>query len=105
MKVIFRIPLALSILFTRPCAAQDAIKDITWYIRHCPFSTVTPTLPTFPDKDFPVTDFGAIPDGHTLNTEAFRKAITACSAAGGGRVIVPSGKWLRGNDITPRRKL
>jgi hypothetical protein len=35
------------------------------------------SLPTFPDKDFPVTDFGAIPDGHMLNTEAFRKAITA----------------------------
>ncbi len=32
-------------------------------------------MPTFPDKDFTITDFGAIPDGHTLNTEAFRKAI------------------------------
>jgi polygalacturonase len=96
MKVIFGIPLALSILCARPCAAQEGTKDITWYIRHCPFSTVAPTLPTFPDKDFPVTDFGAIPDGHTLNTEAFRRAITACSAAGGGRVIVPSGKWLCG---------
>jgi polygalacturonase len=110
MKAILTILLASSTLSAPPCAAQDAAtsspdattsprdagKAISWYIAHCPFPTQTPILPTFPDKDFTITDFGAIPDGRTLNTEAFRKAITACSAAGGGRVIVPSGKWLSG---------
>jgi polygalacturonase len=96
MKAILAMLFALSLAATHPAAAQDAAKDISWYIGHCPFSTKAPVLPTFPQKDFTITDFGAIPDGHTLNTEAFRKAITACSAAGGGRVIVPSGKWLSG---------
>src|SRR5580658_4510316 len=90
--------LALSILAAgpRPASAQDGAKEISWYVDHCPFPMQTPVLPALPDKDFAITDFGAIPDGHTLNTEAFRKAITACSVAGGGRVIVPSGNWLTG---------
>src|SRR5580692_11723272 len=96
MKAILSMLLALSLAATHPADAQDAAKNISWYIEHCPFPIKAPILPTFPDKNFTITDFGAIPDGHTLNTEAFRKAITACSAAGGGRVIVPSGKWLSG---------
>lgn len=50
--------------------------------------------PQFPDNDFPVTDFGAIGDGRTDCRPAFAHAIRACSEAGGGRVIVPSGEFL-----------
>lgn len=53
-------------------------------------------VPEFPDTDFNITDFGAIGDGTTLNTDAFKKAIAACNEAGGGKVIVPSGKFLTG---------
>lgn len=52
--------------------------------------------PEFPDKDFLITDFGAVADSVTLNTEAFRAAIEACNAAGGGRVVVPQGVFLTG---------
>ena len=52
--------------------------------------------PKFPKKDFNVTKYGAVADGKTDCTEAFRKAIEACSKAGGGRVVVPKGEFLTG---------
>jgi|WetSurMetagenome_2_1015567.scaffolds.fasta_scaffold66603_2 polygalacturonase len=52
--------------------------------------------PTFPNRDFPVTKFGAVADGKTDCTRAFRDAIAACQAAGGGRVVVPEGSFLTG---------
>lgn len=50
--------------------------------------------PTFPDQDFPVVAFGAVGDGTTDCYDAFRRAIDACHAAGGGRVVVPAGEYL-----------
>jgi len=52
--------------------------------------------PLFPNKDFNVLVFGAAADGKTDCTEAFRQAIEACHAAGGGQVIVPEGIFLTG---------
>lgn len=52
--------------------------------------------PVFPDAVFPVTDFGAVGDGRTDDTDAFLAAITACHRAGGGHVTVPPGSWLVG---------
>ena len=49
----------------------------------------------FKDRDFPIADFGAKPDG-TLCTDAFARAMAACENAGGGRVVVPAGKWFSG---------
>ncbi|MCF7688210.1 MAG: glycoside hydrolase family 88 protein, partial [Cephaloticoccus sp.] len=50
--------------------------------------------PTFPDRDFPITNFGAHME--TDCTTAITAAIAACHAAGGGRVVVPPGLWLTG---------
>lgn len=54
------------------------------------------TIPTFPDRNFPITGYGAKNDGKTDNTAAIGKAIDACTAAGGGHVVVPSGTFLTG---------
>ncbi len=52
--------------------------------------------PAFPGRVFAVTDFGAVGDGEKDCTQAMSKAIAACRAAGGGRVLVPKGRFLTG---------
>ncbi len=52
--------------------------------------------PRFPDRDFVITDFGAVADGKADATAAIRRAIEACHAAGGGRVVIPAGTWNTG---------
>ena len=52
--------------------------------------------PVFKEQSFKITKYGAKGDGKTKNTEAFKKAIEACSSAGGGKVLVPKGKWFTG---------
>jgi len=61
-----------------------------------PFEMTLPQPPRFPDREFDLFDYGGVADGRTLNTQAFAKAIAACNKAGGGRVIVPPGRWLTG---------
>jgi polygalacturonase len=71
-------------------------KEVAWYIANAPFKMQEVIVPVFQQKNFSIADFGAVNDGHTLNTEAFAKTIAACAAAGGGKVIVPKGTWLTG---------
>lgn len=52
--------------------------------------------PRFAARDFEITRFGAVGDGEKKCTEAIAKAIQACSAAGGGHVVVPKGTFLTG---------
>lgn len=52
--------------------------------------------PMFPARDFDITRYGAVGDGTTSCSKAFRDAIAACAAAGGGRVAVPAGRFLTG---------
>lgn len=56
-------------------------------------------LPKIPARDFVITDFGAKPGGETDARPAIMAAIKAASAQGGGRVVLPSGKWLSNGPI------
>lgn len=51
---------------------------------------------SFPDLEISITEYGAIGDGLTKNSEAFKEAIKQVNAKGGGKVIVPRGVWLTG---------
>ncbi len=53
-------------------------------------------VPEFPDRDFPITQFGAVGDDQTDSTDAFAAAINRCHEAGGGRVLVPEGVFRTG---------
>ncbi|MFT3783965.1 MAG: glycoside hydrolase family 28 protein [Nibricoccus sp.] len=50
--------------------------------------------PVFAARDYTITDFGAVAGADA--TAAIAKAIAACNAAGGGRVVVPQGEWTTG---------
>jgi unsaturated rhamnogalacturonyl hydrolase len=50
--------------------------------------------PIFPNRDYPITDFGAASGADA--SLAIEKAIAACHAAGGGRVVVPPGEFVTG---------
>ncbi len=52
----------------------------------------TPAKP----RRYLVTAYGAVAGGTTLNTIAIQKTIDACSATGGGVVVVPKGVFLSG---------
>src|SRR5436190_10844205 len=52
--------------------------------------------PVFPARDFDITRYGAKGNGVQDATGAIGQAIAACTAAGGGRVVVPAGRFLTG---------
>ena len=52
--------------------------------------------PRIARRTFPVTRYGAKGDGASDCTAAFQRAIAACAAAGGGRVVFPGGTFLTG---------
>ncbi|CAD5257032.1 MULTISPECIES: glycoside hydrolase family 28 protein [unclassified Imperialibacter] len=54
------------------------------------------TEPVIPNYRVSLLDFGGMPDGATLNTDAFAKAIEAIVSKGGGHLVVPRGIWLTG---------
>ena len=52
--------------------------------------------PKFSKRVFDITRYGAKQGSSNDSTQAIRKAIEACAAAGGGRVVVPAGDFLTG---------
>ena len=61
-----------------------------------PFGEFNFKRPQFPDKEVNIADFGAEEGGEIKVTEAINNAIKQLSESGGGKVIVPHGKWLTG---------
>lgn len=64
---------------------------------------VNPALPSIPKHTFNVTRFGALGDGAKDNTTNIQSAINAASAAEGGVVEFPAGKYLSGPLTLPSR--
>lgn len=86
----------ICLLMTVVMQATAQVKDYGKYYNDLPVKMKQVSMPQIPHYQVLLTDFGAVGDGLTLNTEAFRKAIDALSTKGGGKLIVPAGLWLTG---------
>lgn len=49
------------------------------------------------EKRYIITDYGAVGNGQTLNTDAIQKAIDKCAGNGGGILVVPEGVFVTGS--------
>ena len=79
------------------CAATVSAQQYTTVeAPEAPFAFEPLEMHVFPDRDFPITKYGAKPGDVKATTAAFAKAMAACNKAGGGRVVVPAGEWLTG---------
>jgi len=55
------------------------------------------TIPSFAQqKIFDITNYGAVGDAKSVATKQVQSAIDACNAAGGGKVLVPTGTFVIG---------
>ena len=81
------------------CPSTTIVEDIIdpAIYTSLPFKMDKVEQPTFPDYSVNIIDFGAKPDGITLNTKAINDAIQQVNAKGGGKVIIPEGLWLTGH--------
>jgi len=91
---VIRRSLAVCIGLVAGCASHAEIQQDGWTQVPSILKRIVP--PKFSTREFNVTQFGAVADGQASNTKAFRDAIAACAKSGGGRVLVPAGKFLTG---------
>lgn len=77
-------------------AAESAPKD-DWAEMHVILARIK--APVFPDRDFVITDYGAVAGGTVDARPAIVKALAACVAAGGGRVVIPAGVFLTNGPV------
>lgn len=90
--IILMICMLLALIVVPAEAAEE--KEFSWSIAEEILAKISD--PVFPDYSVNVLDFGAVPDGKTLCTDAFKAAIEHVNKMGGGKVIVPKGEYLTG---------
>ena len=93
MKKIFSIVCACLLALS---AQANSIDKYDALYENLPFKMEKVTRPQFPANEVNLKDFGAVGDGSTLCTDAFKKAIEALEQKGGGKLIVPQGVWFTG---------
>jgi len=91
--------IVMSVLLSCAVKAQWSAaleQEIKSYTSNLPFPMPQIQLPHIPAYQVSIVDFGAVADGHTMNTKAINDAIRACAKKGGGTVVIPPGMWLTG---------
>jgi polygalacturonase len=96
-KHLIYITLCIIFLFLTSCITrQKGAPPVSARFIDVEFDMPTIAEPVIPEYTVTITEFGAVSDGRTLNTQAFADAIEAVTKKGGGRVIIPRGIWLTG---------
>lgn len=90
--------LAILLFMMNGCSQEsrkkEAVKTITF--QNIEFEMPGIPEPVIPGNEVNIVDFGAVPGGVEINTDAFAAAIDAVTKNGGGRVTIPAGIWLTG---------
>lgn len=81
---------------SQPAGSSAQAEETDHIYENIEFDMPRVAEPSFNNYSVNITDFGAVGDGLTKNTEAIAKAIDEVAANGGGRVVVPRGIWLTG---------
>lgn len=71
-------------------------EDYGSYYKNLPVNLPVVSAPVIPENTVNIKDYGGVGDGMTLNTDAFKKAISALEKKGGGHLVVPEGIWMTG---------
>lgn len=87
-------PLAAVPADATPTGATPAVAASPWDEVPSILARIVP--PTFANRTFDIRTYGAVGNNSTDCTAAFRSAIQACNAAGGGRVLVTGGTYRTG---------
>lgn len=90
----------ITIFYFAGCSNNDnnIHHEMSWkeIAVQAPFDMPPIKVPVFPDVVFNIKDYGAVAGDSINNSAAINKAIIACSNSGGGKVIIPKGKWFTG---------
>jgi polygalacturonase len=86
---VIKTTVGVAVLLLAGCFTSQA-QQYSW--QHLP----QVSKPVFKKDTINILKYGAKADGITLNTTNINKAIAACSAKGGGIVLIPQGLWLTG---------
>jgi len=92
----FKLLLISSLVLFTNCKEEKGVTDSNdpWARKQQIEESIV--VPVFKNQTYNILDFGAVSDSSTINTKAFKSAIEECSKNGGGRVIVPEGKYVTG---------
>ena len=93
-----RLITSLFIAFAATTAMAQATAEEAYssYYENLPVDVQQVNVFDVPAHEMKLTDFGAVGDGKTINTEAFARAISALTKQGGGTLIVPQGIYMTG---------
>lgn len=98
MKFLKALFIAFFVILLSACASQKSVSNYPYehLYKDLPFEMPKLKVPVFPNNKVNLADMGGVPDGITLNTDAFEKSMKALADKGGGTLVVPKGVWFTG---------